>query len=84
MLSVSASSHDLIYNISSVHLSIVLPCVFFLAALCRPPIYGYFHMYVHQRNGCNRPFSSCLQQNVGESGYAISSWSSSAGYLASM
>ena len=41
-------------------------------------------MHVHQPNGCNRRFSVCLQQNVGESGYAISSWSASAGYLASM
>ena len=31
-----------------------------------------------------RRFSGCLQQNVGESGYAISSWSTSNGYSASM
>ena len=49
-----------------------------------PRIYGYFHVHVHQRNGCNRCFSGCLQQNVGESVYAISSWSASAGYSASM
>ena len=41
-------------------------------------------MHVHQRNGCNRRFSGCLQQNVGESGYGISSWSASAGYSSSM
>ena len=48
------------------------------------PIYGYFHVQVHQCKGCNGRFSGCLQQNMGESGYAISSWSASAGYLASM
>ena len=48
------------------------------------PIYCYFHVHVHQRNGYNRRFSGCLQQNVGESGYAIYSWSASAGYSASM
>ena len=41
-------------------------------------------MHIHQRNGCNRRFSGCLQQNVGESGYAISSRPASAGYSASM
>ena len=39
----------------------------------RAPIYGYVHMHVHQRIGCNRRYSGCLQQNVGESDYAISS-----------
>ena len=50
------------------------------------PIYGYFHVYRQQRNGCNRRFNGCLQQNVRETGYAISSWSAraSAGYSASM
>ena len=47
-------------------------------------IYGYFHVHVHQRNGCNRRFSGCLQQNVGELGNAISSWSASVGYSAMM
>ena len=36
-----------------------------------------------QRSSCNRRFSGCLQQNVGELGYAIPSWLTSAGYLAS-
>ena len=44
----------------------------------------YFHVHVHQRNGCNRCFSGCLQQNVGESGYAISTWSASARYSSSI
>ena len=48
------------------------------------PIYGYAHMHERQRNCCDRRFSGCLQYNVGESGYAISSWSASAGYSASM
>ena len=56
----------------------------FLPCYGGTPIYGYFHVHVHQRNCCNRRFSGCLQQNVGESGYAISSWSASAGYSASM
>ena len=60
------------------------PCGFFLPRKVSAPIYAYFHVHVHQRNGCNRRFSGCLQQNVGESGYAISSWSASAGYSASM
>ena len=42
------------------------------------------YVHVHQRNSCNPRFSGCLQQNVGDSGYTISSWSASAGYLASM
>ena len=41
-------------------------------------------MQVHQCNCSNRRFSGCLQQNVGESGYAISSWSANAGFSASM
>ena len=44
----------------------------------------YFHVFACQRNGCKQRFSGCLRQNVGESGYAISSWSVSAGYLTSM
>ena len=47
-------------------------------------IYGYFYVHVHQRNCCHRRFSGFLQSNVGESGYAISSWSVSAGYSASI
>ena len=39
---------------------------------------------VYQCNGCNRRVSGCLQQTVGESGYAISSWSASAEYSALM
>ena len=70
--------------LSLVDLLIVLPCVFFFAALGQPPIYGYFHVHVHQCNGCTRSFSGCLQQNVGDSSYAISLWSVSAGYSASM
>ena len=58
-------------------------CVFFHSTTSAP-IYGYFHVHVHQRNSCNRRFSGCLPQNVKESSYAISSWSASAGYLASM
>ena len=41
-------------------------------------------MHALQRHGYNRRFSGYLQQNVGESGYAISSWSASAEYSASM
>ena len=48
------------------------------------PIYGFFHVHVHQCNSCNRHFSGCLQQNVGESGYAISSWLASAAHSASI
>ena len=39
---------------------------------------------LHQCNGCNRLFSGCSQQKVGESGYAVSLWSASDGYSASM
>ena len=73
--------------LSLVHLSSGLPRVFFFAALCpRTNLWvGLLpRARTYTRNGCNRRFSGCLQQNVGESGYAISSWSPSAGYLASM
>ena len=40
------------------------PCVLFRRALTS--IYSYFHMHVHQRSGCNRRFSGCLQQNMAE------------------
>ena len=73
---------------SLVDLSIILTRVFFFASLYRRTnlrfTHCYFHMHVHQCNGCNRCFSSCLWQNVGKSGYAISSLSASAGYSASM
>ena len=61
------------------------PCVLFCRAMLAHQFGGYFHVHVYQRNSCDRCFSGCLQQNVGESGYAISSWSASAaGYSASM
>ena len=65
------------------------PCVLFRRALCQRTNLRlldlvYFLVHVHQRNCCNRRFSGCLQYSVGESGYAISSWSASAGYSASM
>ena len=41
-------------------------------------------MHARQWTSCNRRFSGCLRQNVGESGYAISSWSASVGYSAPM
>ena len=40
--------------------------------------------FQYSRRVCNRRFIYCSQQNVGESGYSISSWWSSSGYLASM
>ena len=45
--------------------------------------FTFTHCYFHarQRNSCNWRFS---KQNMGELGYAISSWSANAGYSASM
>ena len=45
-------------------------------------VISFFSRFIYFR--CNRRFSDCLQQNVGESGYAFSSWSASAGYSALM
>ena len=74
--------------LSLVDLSIILCRVFFFASQCpRTNLWFtrcYFHVHSHQCNGCNRRFSGCLWQNVGELGYAISSCSASTGYLASM
>ena len=71
-----------------VDLPMVLPCVFFFALLyvCSNLWFThcYFHVHTRQCTGCNQHFSSCLRQNMGESGYAISSWSASTGYLALM
>ena len=66
-----------------VDLLIILLHVFFFATLCRLTNLP-LHVHVHQHNGCNRRFNGCLQQNLGESGCAISSWSASARYSASM
>ena len=47
--------------------------------------YCYFHVQARQCNSCNRHFSGCLlDKNVGESGYVVSLWSASTGYLASI
>ena len=72
------------FILSLVDFSSFCPVRSFSPRYVSAPIYGYVHVHVHQRNGCNQRFSACLQQNVGESGYAISSWSASAGYSASM
>ena len=71
-----------------VDLLIVLPRVFFFAELYLHTnlrfTHCYFHVHTCQCNGYNQRLSGCLRQNVAEVGYAISSWSASAGYSASM
>ena len=65
-----------VLHIFLVDLLIILPWVFFFVSQCPCTnlqfTHCYFHMHACQRNSCNQRFSG-LRQNVGESGYAISS-----------